>query len=379
MASTVAYQTLNRAAVVLDRFRTQLLSWSSRQRPLRAFVVDKETRIAGVSIGHACMALLGALLCPSLLLVLGPLLFGVPHVASDIRYLVLRRSGPRGFGGLALGFSVALVGLRLLEIGDLGNEVFAHAEVILVFAWVSSAFAFSAVASRKVAWRCSAFFGGLLSLAFIAFSNPTLARVVFAHAHNAIGVVVWYVLFRRGTWRGLLPLGFIALASAGLYLAGGQVPERFGWPEWFDLHVRTASTWLAPGLPLAQQRGLVLVYAFLQSVHYAIWLMVVPQEVRRQNGSPTFAMSLKSAWLDFGPKGLLLIAALSAVVLTAALVDALTTSSVYLFVTPFHGYLELVVLALWLAAPSRTVSVANAAGFRGRRSGAEELLQPAHH
>ena len=192
--------------------------------------------------------------------------------------------------------------------------------------------------------------GALAGVAWLAFTDPTMARVVFAHAHNALGIVVWYVLFRRATWHGLLPLGFIALAGTGLYFAGGQIPERFGWPEWFDLHIRTASAWLAPGLPVAEQRGLVLVYTFLQSVHYAVWLVLVPQQVRRQNGSPTFSMSLKSAWLDFGPKGLLLIGALSATVIAAALADPLTASSVYLFVTPFHGYLEVVALALWVAA-----------------------------
>lgn len=334
---------------MLDRLRTPLLSWSSRQPTLRGFVVDKETRLAGLSIGHAAFAVLGALFCPSLLLVVGPVLFGVPHVASDIRYLVLRRDNPRGFASLVVGFSLSLIGLRMLEVGDLGDEIFARVEILLVFAWALATFALAAFAARQITWRQSAVTAALTGIAWIAFANPTLARVVFAHAHNAIGIVVWYVLFRRGTWRGLLPLGFIVLAGAGLYLAGGQVPERFGWPEWFDLHVRTAATWLAPGLPIADQRGLVLVYVFLQSVHYAVWLVMVPQEVRRQNGSPTFAMSLKSAWLDFGPKGLLLIGALSSAVLAAALVDPLTTSSVYLFVTPFHGYLEVVVLALWVA------------------------------
>ena len=36
-------------------------------------------------------------------------------------------------------------------------------------------------------------------------------------------------------------------------------------------------------------------------------------------------------------------------VVVAAVVDPLTASAVYLFITPFHGYLELVVLACWLA------------------------------
>jgi len=80
-------------------------------------------------------------------------------------------------------------------------------------------------------------------------------------------------------------------------------------------------------------------------------------------GSPTFAMSLRSAWRDFRPFGIALIALGMLTVLIAACIDPLTTSAVYLFVTPFHGYLELAVLACWLVERSRP------------NSRAEQLLQ----
>lgn len=326
--------------------RTRVLGWSARISGVRAFVVNKEARIAGLSIGHTTLALLATLLCPSLLLVLGPVLLGVPHVASDIRYLVLRPTLTRGFGAWVALFSALLIGVRLVELGDLGNPAFARFEIALVTVWV-----LGALACARGRWSLLRFgvATGALGLGGAALVEPTLARLIFAHAHNVIGLCVWYLLFRpRRAW-GFLPLVYIALGTAFIYLAGGSIPERLGWPEWFNLHIQAASQWLAPGLAPAEQRGLVLSYAFLQSVHYAVWLIFIPQDADKGAGSPTFCRSLRSAWHDFRPAGFALIALGMLTVLLAACVDPLTTSAVYLFVTPFHGYLELVVLACWLA------------------------------
>ena len=353
MHSAAAYSSLNRCAVLLDRVRTRALGFSVRTSTLRAFVVHKEARIAGLSIAHASLALALTLLCPSLLLVLGPVLLGVPHVASDIRYLVLRPNVGRGFGaGVAL-FSALLIGLRLFELTDLGNPAFAGIEIALAAAGILGALACTA---GRWSWPHLGVAAGVSALAAVALTEPSLARLVFAHAHNAIGLVVWYALFRpRRAW-GFLPLAWIACATCFIYTLGGSIPERVGWPEWFDLHIQAASQWLAPGLAPAEQRGLVLSYAFLQSVHYAVWLVFIPQDAVQRPGSPTFAMSLRSAWRDFRPLGIALIALGMLAVLVSACVDPLTTSAVYLFVTPFHGYLELAVLACWLAARRRPSS-----------------------
>ncbi|HEY6722871.1 MAG TPA: hypothetical protein VI197_02535 [Polyangiaceae bacterium] len=359
MYSAAAYSTLNRCAVVLDRVRTRALGLSARSAGLRAFVVNKQARTAGLSIGHATLAALVTLLCPSLLLVLGPVLLGVPHVASDIRYLVLRPTLGRGFGVGVASFSLLLVGTRVVELGDLGNPAFARFEIALVTIWVVGALVWS---QARWSWPRLLVATGAVALGAAALTEPSLARLVFAHAHNVIGLGVWYALFRPRRSSSLLPLAWIALLTVAIYAAGGSIPERVGWPEWFELHVQAASQWLAPGLPPAHQRGLVLSYAFLQSVHYAVWLLFIPQDAAKSAGSPTFCSSLRSAWRDFRPLGLALIAIGMLVVLGAACVDPLTTSAVYLFVTPFHGYLEVVVLACWL----------------GERSGAsrhEQLLQ----
>ncbi len=307
-------------------------------------------------MGHASIAFIAALLCPTLLLVVGPLLLGVPHLASDLRYLVLRRSGDNGWRATVFPFCVVLFGLRVLETQHLDDAIFARVEVALLIVWLVAALLLRASARPNEQRRLLAVLAGTGVLGTFAWQDPTLFRAVFAHAHNVVGLVVWYALFRKPSRLGLLPAGFVLGGAALLFFVGGSVPEALGWPEWFDLHISTAASWLAPGLPANQQFGLVLSYAFLQSVHYAVWLIFIPQDAHRGRGTTTFSASLRSAWSDFRPWGVLAIVLGTLAVLSAACFDPLMTSAVYLFVTPFHGYLELVVLAIWLSTSSAKLS-----------------------
>ena len=130
---------LQHVAGVLDSLRTPLIAWSARNWLLGALVRVKRLRLSALCLAHAVLALGLVLLCPALLLVLGPLLLGVPHVASDVRYLVLRYPTPAAWRLLVLSLCGALFALRLVETAFLENEWFAHAELALVVAWVLAA------------------------------------------------------------------------------------------------------------------------------------------------------------------------------------------------------------------------------------------------
>ena len=80
-------------------------------------VRDRELRVSVLFSAVVVTALVGTLIAPLWLLILGPLVWGVPHVAADIRYLVVRTGFGRRrslwlLGGvplLALGLGVDLV------------------------------------------------------------------------------------------------------------------------------------------------------------------------------------------------------------------------------------------------------------------------------
>src|SRR6187402_3436583 len=57
----------------------------------RATLANRDRRVASLACMSVLAATVGAVWLPVLMFTLGPILLGVAHVASDVRYLVLRR------------------------------------------------------------------------------------------------------------------------------------------------------------------------------------------------------------------------------------------------------------------------------------------------
>ena len=109
---------VERALWPLDRLRLRWLRFLGPLTPV--LVVERELRVALIATGAVLTTLVLTVVAPLWLLALGPILFGVPHVLSDIRYCVVRRGyhlRPElvlwcGFPLLAMGLGAGLwVGL----------------------------------------------------------------------------------------------------------------------------------------------------------------------------------------------------------------------------------------------------------------------------
>ena len=88
-----------------------------------------ETRVPALASIVAVLAFVATCVAPGLLFVLGPALLGVLHVASDVRYLVLRRDLPRGSIITVVAGCGALLAIRVLEVAGLQRLPFATIEV----------------------------------------------------------------------------------------------------------------------------------------------------------------------------------------------------------------------------------------------------------
>src|SRR6188472_4040084 len=100
----------------LDRARTALFVRATRVPLLRPVLLEKRRRVPALLLLHASAALVLSVLSPTLLLIAGPLLLGVPHLLADLRYLVLRPALSRALRRLLLGGCAALFLARLFEV-----------------------------------------------------------------------------------------------------------------------------------------------------------------------------------------------------------------------------------------------------------------------
>jgi hypothetical protein len=277
-----------------------------------------------------------ALGLPWWLLALGPVVYGVPHVVADLRYLVIRP----GLHRRRIVWVVA--GVPLAAAGSGWCSVPCGMAAAAGVAWVSSGPGWRKVVVTAVA----AGFG------VAALHAGDISLVVFAHAHNLVAVLLWWSWRpRAGGAEGIVPVVFGVLGAA--ILLGGLEPWGVE-AAWAPPGLGAAThDWLAPGVGEPWCTRWVVTYAFAQAVHYGIWLRLVPEEDRPQPTPRGFAASWRALVADLGP-GLTWGAVLLGLAFAGwAVVDLAASRATYFRMAAFHGYLELAAAAWWFVEGRR--------------------------
>ena len=167
----------------------------------------------------AILAFVITCVAPGLLFVLGPALLGVLHVASDVRYLVLRRDLPRRWVITVAAGCLALLAVRLLEVAGVQRLPFATVEIGLGWGLGIVGAMMGALASRDGRAPLHALLIALpLGAAMTAgLYHPAEARAALAYGHNVVALVLWFVLFRARKTYALVPLALVAAAVVVLF------------------------------------------------------------------------------------------------------------------------------------------------------------------
>ncbi|NVB40128.1 hypothetical protein G6O69_19940 [Pseudenhygromyxa sp. WMMC2535] len=332
--STASTTWIEHALAPLDRLRARTLRATM---PVSShFAARREPRVALIGALSVLAALIGVASFPLWMLALGPIVLGVPHLLADLRYCVVRPGWHRR-PALWLG-----VGLPLVAVA-------VGADMAVGFAAVAGA----CVGLDGPRWRRLV---GVLAAAIAAgvcmVAGPR-STLVLLHLHNAVALALWWRWreheggLRR--WPALAVLGGCALILAG-GLDAAFVEHA---PARLDLahHLQA----LAPGFSGAAALRLVLLFAFAQSVHYAIWLRLVPEDDRERATPRSFRASWRALVAELGPLAWVALAA--AMGLAAwALVDLAQARAGYLRLARFHLFLELALLAsLWTRGRARVL------------------------
>jgi len=309
--------------------------WLRLLGPLaRPIVRRRELRVA---LGFSAMiasALVATLVAPLWMLILGPLVWGVPHLVADLRYLVVRT----GYHRRPLLWMVA--GGPLLWVG-LGGD--------LLWGFLGAGGA-ALVARARLLPR-------LVALAVLLACGGALAwlgqvgDVIFAHAHNFIAVGLWWLWRPRGSRLHWIPLALFGLACGFLLAEPALALARAsGGLEWFGGRMNLDyQLWrLSPGVAPEPGLRLVLLFCFGQTIHYAIWLQLLPDEDRARATPTSFRASHRALRRDLGDLGLGLAVLLALGLAVWAVVDLLHASHGYFRAARFHGHLELMAGALLL-------------------------------
>src|SRR5690606_7778839 len=122
-------------------------------------------------------------------------------------------------------------------------------------------------------------------------------ELALTHAHNVIGIALWWVLRRRSP-RELAPLALLVASSIAI-AAGAFDPmvEGLGVPG-FGASLHHHGLVLAPRVDATWAVRVAVLFAFLQGVHYVVWLRLVPEDARERPAPRPFASTWRALVVD---------------------------------------------------------------------------------
>jgi hypothetical protein len=314
-----------------------------RGRALRLFgpfapvlLRDRERRVAVYGITSIAVALALTFAAPLALLAIGPLVLGVPHLIGDVRYLVARPGLHR-----RLEFWLFVAGPACMA--------FVHPH-----AWISMTALVGAAMIARASWApraLVALVGFALVLLCVHFER--LADLALAHAHNAIAVALFWMWSRRSARLHGLILAFFAIGVVAIGLGAFDAASfmRLARERVDDVDPLVSA--LAPLSDPILAARLVLTFAFAQSVHYAVWVRLIPEQDRDRPGLRSFSSSLRALVADLGRPIVVLSGLVAAALALWGCFSLISARDGYLRIAIFHGPLELGAAGLLLLEGGR--------------------------
>lgn len=324
----------------------------SRALPQSSAAIPEAARFAAPLLGATIVAAVLAGLAPVWFSIATVFLFAGPHNWIEARYFLARLPGRWGrsrlFFSLSIGGALALAaafGALTFASGALPFD--GEGWTIAVALWLTTTVVWIVAVARVHArqtrrdWSWLLPVGSLLVAAvWVAPFHASLA-LVYLHPLVSLGFLD-RELRRRPAWRAgyraclaCLPLvvGVLWLALAG----APSIPNGDGLTWRITAH---AGTDLLPGV---SSRLLVATHTFLESVHYAVWLVAIP--VVGFRAAPlrfaSIPLARRSARWAAGVRAALVFGLFAVVVLWGAFVlDYPTTRDVYFTLAMVHVLVE---------------------------------------
>lgn len=281
-------------------------------------------------------ALIFSLFFPLHALLYGVLFLGVPHVLSDVRYLVCR---PRLFKRPILMWPLCILLLpAILRYG------FGWA---LIAALVPFFLGSGPLVKRIIG---VALYSPLI---FLAFKYNTLFLLAFVFLHNIIGVIIWLVWNNRPAAQTLPFLMILVVGSFFIFFGPLDVfISPFALRQLFGMNILELGSSLAPFASLDALPRWVVFAAFLQTLHYIVWLVLIP---KASEPLATLTQKRTSLVQDCGWLLIILVIAAGAALAIYGAIKPWDARILYLLAASFHGYIEIFFLNLVLMEGRKNV------------------------
>lgn len=324
MHKTIIQKPIYGVLRILDIIRRKSLWYLSPW--INPLIRNRDRRICVTACFGIVLAFLASFSFPLWQLLLGPLLLGIPHVMGDVRYLVLHKR----LHQKSWFWWCAIVPFLLYAITRS-----VHYAMLGVF--LASLYTQRQGVERYIVQLCAC------CLFLISLHWPRHFLFAFLHAHNVIAIGIWWFWSRNRKYWESIPLLLCGLGCLGLVVLGSSETLGFSYyPPYMDMeYYQQAIAYMAAE---SWKTTTVLIFAFLQSVHYLVWIRLIPEEARKQPTPRGFRKSFDALSFDFGFTILLVIGLVFIFFIGYGVYSPELARRDYLTLISFHGFLELFVL-----------------------------------
>ena len=343
-------QYLLRLSLFLDQIRQSILKYALNNTWLRKLYSDYVYRTYLGYFFSSFLFLPLAIIRPDILLILGPLIFGYPHMVASYRYLISRdrlkaTHRPKLFV-LFLVFTVLtmLVYKYQLFLAWMSFGVWPQVMAMLVLTLAYSMGVYknlktliagfcAAICLTLWAWHDPLIYtGGILILHnFMAHFHWILSCKKYSHLRVALSTTFFFSLLHV-----LVLYGFIDPWLNTFFLKSWRI-ENTAW---------ILASWSED--PVVWYRWLVL-YTYGLSMHYFIWLRALPETELKSKAPLPFRLSFKEWQKDLSPAVLRAIVIFSFFGIALWIFKYDLGKNLYFQFALLHGALEVVFLpSKWL-------------------------------
>jgi hypothetical protein len=367
---TFLYNTLEIFAGIFDLIRARLLRITLTYKPLRPFFYVRSRRLYFLFMIAYVMALIFSMWIPLWILLVGPLVYGVPHIVSSVRYFdhtvrlfsnFSNYSRKPNYSILLLSILTLVFGYRILVTANILQLDVAH-----ISEWSGSTYVELTALFATFFWGCIYYskktvpiLRGILLLiplffSFYYFMAWTVAVLVLVH--NFVAFIYWIIAAKSDSEKNIAKMCFLITILTTDLIFFGLFDFVCQWLkprldlDFVSLSIRSMGSLILPDF-VDEKLWLraCIAFAFGQSLHYFVWLKAIPDQWHYHEVPTSFKQSLRFLKDDFG-RGLAIF--IIVVVVGSFFVWSFVTFEqariIYFCFAAYHGYLEIAGLSLCL-------------------------------
>ena len=336
---------------LLDTFRSKFLKFTLQAQVLKQLFLNRSERVFLLFSLAFLFYLTASLFFPLWVLLAGPIIWGVPHLISSLRYTNLNFDKKQKYRLHAFQFSAwVMVFMYRFCVDILQIDLFWSQHTLLFESTVLMAsFLFQTYVVKRWSLQNLIYFflfaGLILSTYFFTIETALVALI----GHNYVPLLAWYKSCQnKKDLKTFAYASFLFIAASILILTGAfdglyrlvSPSGQISFLNWDYSEV--IAPFVSENYDYQFWFRIVVLYAFSQALHYFIWLKAIPENFQQTEHPPSFRWSYLKLSNDFGSSSVLLLGLLILFSSGIWLVYEFQVARlVYFGLASYHGFMEI--------------------------------------